>query len=100
VINGLTHSGIDNACHIGGLIGGFAMGWLLARPLESEARMEEARGLIRGICVALVALLVLSWPLAHPSPEVLSKRQFRKSLIPFATAESKAQKLTADLNKL
>jgi rhomboid protease GluP len=100
LLNGVTHAGIDNACHIGGLVSGFAVGWLLARPLESEARHEDWSGLLTGVCLSAAALLALSWPLAHPSPEQLVRRQLRKSLMPFAADEAKAMTLTAKLDKL
>jgi rhomboid protease GluP len=32
LMNGVGHQGIDNACHIGGLLGGVLMGWLLSQP--------------------------------------------------------------------
>src|SRR2546429_8718830 len=40
LFNGFAHAGIDNAAHIGGLVAGFAMGWMLARPVEIEARQD------------------------------------------------------------
>lgn len=36
-INGATHKGIDNAAHMGGLLAGFVIGWLLCRPLDPPA---------------------------------------------------------------
>ncbi len=38
LMNGFSHSGIDNAAHIGGLGVGIMMGLVLARPLGLEAR--------------------------------------------------------------
>ncbi|HEY4211833.1 MAG TPA: rhomboid family intramembrane serine protease [Steroidobacteraceae bacterium] len=45
LINGLTHQGIDNAAHVGGLVTGFVAGWLLCRPLPSArgASLAEDR---------------------------------------------------------
>jgi rhomboid protease GluP len=97
LLNGVAHSGIDNACHIGGLVGGFAMGWLVARPLDPEARHEEVPGLAAGFLIGMVALFALSWPLTHPSPETLAKRQFRLALTPFVTLESQALSRAAQL---
>src|SRR5690606_38353185 len=31
---------VDNAAHVGGMLGGYAMGWLLARPLQPELRVR------------------------------------------------------------
>lgn len=74
---GMAHSGIDNAAHIGGLIAGLAMGFLLARPLTSEARRApKPIGLALALGFGVIALLSLSWPLTHPSAQVLRERQF------------------------
>jgi rhomboid protease GluP len=65
LINGFAHAGIDNACHIGGLVGGFAMGWLLARPLDPEHREDPAAQLAVASFMGVLALIGLSWPLVH-----------------------------------
>lgn len=36
LLNGARAQGIDNAAHLGGLIGGFVMGYLLSRPLTPD----------------------------------------------------------------
>ncbi len=37
---GATNPSIDNAAHVGGLVGGLVIGWCLARPLESDRRVD------------------------------------------------------------
>jgi rhomboid protease GluP len=59
------HAGIDNAAHIGGLIGGFAMGWALARPVDAEARQNPLPRLAVAAAVGATLLVALSWPLFH-----------------------------------
>lgn len=51
---GLANSGIDNAAHVGGFVGGIALGWLLALPLDPESR---ARSILRkaGLGLAVTA---------------------------------------------
>jgi rhomboid protease GluP len=57
ILYGLTHPEIDSAAHIGGFLAGFALGWLTALPIESEARIKLFRprlwvGVIAG-CVSI-----------------------------------------------
>ena len=64
--NGFRHSQVDNAAHIGGLIGGLVIGALLARPLELEARARSSfRTAVASWTVAVVSLAALSYPLTH-----------------------------------
>jgi rhomboid protease GluP len=60
---GTTNPQTDNACHVGGLLGGMAAGLLLARPLHLEMRREGSPGylaLVVAIVCAALALLSLS----------------------------------------
>jgi len=65
LIYGFGHQGIDNACHIGGLVGGLMMGWLLAQPLDPEARRAQSHRLFLGSAGGLALVLALAWSLAH-----------------------------------
>lgn len=85
---GFVHSGIDNAAHIGGLVGGFAMGLLLARPLNDGHRAQP--GLPRAL-FAIVAgaatLLAMAWPLANASGDAQQIAHFKRSLMTFDERE-------------
>src|SRR3569833_2221019 len=60
--NGLTHSGCENSALLSGLLAGFAIGWLLARPLNVEGRSSYARQLAVAVLGGAVTLGALSWP--------------------------------------
>ena len=64
LFNGLR-AGIDNAAHIGGLLGGFAMGWALARPVDVEARQDPLPRLAVAAAVGATLLVALAWPLFY-----------------------------------
>lgn len=90
LFNGFAHAGIDNAAHLGGLAGGFAMGWLLARPVNVEARQDPLPRLAIGTLLGAAIVVALSWPQFHPSPMVAAERTFRHQFQLFAEDESNA----------
>jgi len=62
--NGFSHSGIDNGAHIGGLLGGMAMGYLLARPLNESARQSaNVKGFAGATVLGLAILGLLTYQL-------------------------------------
>lgn len=81
LFNGFTHTGIDNAAHLGGLLSGFAMCWLLARPLEEQVRAQSAARFELGLLGAAAVLAGLMWPLVHPDPERMFTREFGRYVI-------------------
>jgi TPR repeat protein len=84
LFNGFTHQGIDNAAHLGGLVSGFLMGWMLAMPLDPEAREREASRWALSAAFGMAVLMALGWPLAsrpHMSAaEVLAQATSRHSI--------------------
>jgi rhomboid protease GluP len=60
LLNGFGHDGIDNAAHVGGLVAGFLLGLLLARPLEPEHRRTGAVGFAATTAAAAIVLVVLA----------------------------------------
>jgi rhomboid protease GluP len=62
---GLSHSGIDNAAHLGGFGGGFILGWLIALPIDAAGRARKRiPHLFAGsaVIVALVVVGVMTTP--------------------------------------
>jgi len=64
VFYGMTHGGISNAAHLGGLAGGLLLGVVLSRPLALEQRTRQALprlagGGILGIAVLSAAFVCL-----------------------------------------
>ena len=43
ILFGLVSPGIDNAGHVGGLLGGMLLGWLLALPVDRDLRAAQVR---------------------------------------------------------
>ncbi len=65
ILFGFTNKSIDNAAHIGGLLGGAAAGALLARPLlpgRASAAARSALAIVGACALAAAALVVLPKP--------------------------------------
>ncbi len=57
LFHGFAQAGVDNAAHLGGLMGGFVMGLIAARPLEGRSRdAGNARRMALAVVVAAAAL--------------------------------------------
>ena len=63
--SGVHKVAIDNACHVGGLLGGFVAGLALARPLGSAASLSAVR--IAGAVATGAAVLAALWLATPPA---------------------------------
>jgi rhomboid protease GluP len=97
LLNGFAHSGIDNAAHLGGLVGGFAIGWLLVRPVTVEARQaSSAPRAAAAVAVGLGALLVGITSLHARSPDFAAEQSFRAAMLDYYVEEAQYVKMLAD----
>ncbi|HTD28420.1 MAG TPA: rhomboid family intramembrane serine protease, partial [Xanthomonadaceae bacterium] len=91
LIYGVLHGGIDNAAHIGGLVGGFLMGLMLARPLRENRRAAwDVFRLFAAVCTGMLALALLLHPLLNPTEAVRNRQAFDRGLLAFASKEQRA----------
>jgi rhomboid protease GluP len=86
---GWANTFIDNACHIGGLLGGFLSGLILARPFNAEARehAQPARLLIAAVALG-VPLLLLAHPLVDEKGSQAAELRFQREMADFAPIEA------------
>ena len=88
VINGLAHQGIDNAAHLGGLVGGFVVGLALARPMTVEAReVPDERYVINVIGAATCCLVVLAVLVGFVRSEHSAENRFMAAAVWFENRE-------------
>jgi rhomboid protease GluP len=81
LLSGFTNDRVDNVAHVGGLLGGMAMGVALARPLNLQPHARIRLGQLIVACMGgATVLAVLAWSLVHPSPPILAIRQFHHLL--------------------
>jgi rhomboid protease GluP len=65
LVFGALQKGIDNAAHVGGLLGGIAAGFALSGPLEPGTRSSAPRHLLAALGAA--AVLGVLWSLVPPA---------------------------------
>ena len=98
LVIGAAHPLIDNACHVGGLLGGFISGAILARPFNIEAR--AARQPARLLVAVLAIGLPLTWmaqSLVAPGGRYAASLQFNREIMDFGPIEARLVRKHADL---
>lgn len=81
LLAGVSHQGIDNAAHIGGLLGGAALGLSMIRPLDVERRAASGvRHWAQGTTVAITLLASLGYTVAHPNADRMQELKVRSDI--------------------
>ena len=63
LVFGLANRGIDVACHVGGLLGGFVCGYAIALPPTPEAMSRRMRTNVRVLAAGTAGVIALAWAL-------------------------------------
>ena len=98
LVIGAAHPLIDNACHVGGLLGGFIAGAILARPFNIEARAtrQPARLLIAVLAIGL-PLTWMAQSLVAPDGRHAAGLRFNRELMDFVPIEGRLVRKQADI---
>jgi rhomboid protease GluP len=85
VLIGFQHPNVDNAAHVGGMVGGFVLGFLLPRSLgPTDPRLDSRMGTV-GASVASIALVgLVALPVLQPNPTLAAEQALRRANLWFA----------------
>jgi membrane associated rhomboid family serine protease len=98
LISGATQANIDNAAHVGGLLSGFVLGLLLARPLDRTVR--ESRPLAQCFLAGAFAAAALTlgiWQVNGIGSNLTIPEEYFRSHSNYATGETENLQLWASL---
>lgn len=101
LITGALQTGIDNAAHVGGLLAGFVLGWVLARPLETRPRNGPSlRQWLAATLFVAAAAIGGMWESGGIGSQFPPVQQYLKSHIWYVAGETRDlslwQQLAAD----
>jgi membrane associated rhomboid family serine protease len=98
LINGAIQPGIDNAAHVGGLLCGFVLGYILARPLDSEGRrhLSISRNVAAGAFI-LIAGFAAIWQARGIGSGLTIPEQYFRTHSAYLNGEAKNLQLWGEL---
>jgi membrane associated rhomboid family serine protease len=98
LVNGAIQPGIDNAAHVGGLLSGLVLGYVLARPLDAKVRRERAfnRSLAAGAFIS-IAVFAAIWQARGIGSGLTIPEQYFRTHSAYVAGETKNLQLWSEL---
>jgi rhomboid protease GluP len=98
LISGALQPGVDNAAHVGGLIAGFVLGWILGTPLEVQARsrLPLARSFEAAAFVVLSMAMAI-WQVKGIGSELTANERYLQRHGAYLAGETKNLRLWNEL---
>lgn len=98
LVNGAIQPGIDNAAHVGGLLCGFVLGYIFARPLEPQVRERFSLHHIAGAgAFILVAIIAAIWQAKGIGSGLSFPEQFFRAHSAYVSGEARNLQLWNEL---
>jgi membrane associated rhomboid family serine protease len=98
LVNGAMQAGIDNAAHVGGLLSGFVLGWITARPLAPESRARyPLRQCLIAMGLAAAGALAMIWQVSGVEAQLTIPQQYFKAHHWYTTGEADNLRLWQEL---
>jgi membrane associated rhomboid family serine protease len=89
LINGFMQTGIDNAAHVGGVIAGFVLGWMLVRPLSVEHRRAfPFRQTLAAIAATSATIFLAAWHVVGFGAQLTPPEQYFRDHAWFLSGET------------
>ena len=86
ILFGLIATGVDNAAHLGGLVAGVLLGWLLGRPVLPQPGRRSATQWAIAVAASLIVAVALGAGTRNVGPDYRAGQAFRGALDRFAPA--------------
>jgi membrane associated rhomboid family serine protease len=98
LLSGGLQQGIDNAAHVGGLISGAVIGWILARPLSigQRSRFPALRSAVAAAFVVAV-VLAAQWQVRGMGAQLTPYEQYLRNHAWYVNAEGRNLQLWQEL---
>jgi membrane associated rhomboid family serine protease len=98
LVSGFLQPGIDNAAHVGGILSGFFLGWLLARPLNPDERSEfPFKPSLAALMFASAAVLAALWQVQGLASQLAPNERYIRDHAWYMKGETTNLQLWQDL---
>jgi membrane associated rhomboid family serine protease len=98
LVSGATQPGIDNAAHVGGLISGLVLGFLLARPLDRAIRASRSIApSLSAVAFTAAAFALGVWQVNGIGSNLTIPEEYFRKHVDYANGEAENMRLWASL---